>query len=151
MSSSSSSSSPSVLAMNGLFSSRETLEEAITYSQELLSTLPTEHQIAALTAYWVTLNTALAKIEKSNPHNVRPIPMEDLPKEVKLPALTQDQLTVMIRTLLAPTMSQLHQLFNLPLIGELVEGPSTFVAMVSLYFGVSRDELLAEIRAYRAS
>lgn len=140
---------PSDPTVNELFGSRETIEDAVEYAQNLINTLPLEHRMTALTAYWVVLNTALAKIEKLNPHNVRPIPVDDFPKEVKLSTLSQDQLAVMIRTLLAPTLSQLHRLFNLPLLGELVEGPSSLVAMVSLYFGVSQDELIAEIEAYR--
>lgn len=140
-----------VYHQNEMFSSRETIAEAITYSQDLISTLPLEHRMAAYTALWVSLNTALAQIEKLNPHNIRPVPMESLPREVKLSSLPQDQLGIMIRTLLAPTLSQLHQLFNVPVLGELAEAPSSFVAMVSFYFGVSQEELLAEIKAYRAS
>lgn len=141
----------SAIPSHSLFASRETLPEAIEYSNSVIESLPLEHRMAAYTALWVSLNTALAQIEKLNPHNIRPVPMESLPWEVKLSSLTQDQIGTMIRTLLAPTLSQLHQLSNVPVLGELAEAPSSFVVMVSFYFGVSQEELLAEIKAYRAS
>jgi len=140
-----------VYNQNEMFSSRATVEEAVIYSQELINTLPLEHRMAATTALWVTLNTALAKIEKLNPHNVRPIPLDELPKEIKINAIPQEQLAIMIRTLIAPSLSQLHRLSSLPVIGELVEGSASFTALVSQYFGVSPDELVDEIKAFRAS
>lgn len=140
-----------VYNQNEMFSSRATVEEAVIYSQELINTLPLEHRMAATTALWVSLNTVLAKLEKLNPHNVRPIPLDELPKEIKIKAIPQEQLAIMIRTLIAPSLSQLHRLSLLPVIGDLVEGPTSFTALVSQYFGVSPDELVDEIKAYRAS
>jgi len=140
-----------VYNQNEMFSSRATVEEAVIYSQELINTLPLEHRMAATTALWVSLNTALAKIEKLNPHNVRPVPLDELPKEIKINAIPQEQLAIMIRTLIAPSLSQLHRLSSLPVIGELVEGSASFTALVGQYFGVSPDELVDEIKAFRAS
>lgn len=140
-----------VYNQNEMFSSRSTVEEAVIYSQELINTLPLEHRMAATTALWVSLNTVLAKIEKINPHNIQPIPFSELPKEVKIKDIPQEQLAIMIRTLIAPSLSQLHLLSNLPGLGDLVEGPATFTTIVSRYFGVAPGELIDEINAYRAS
>lgn len=140
---------PSDPTVNELFGSRETIEDVVEYAQNLIATLPLEHRMTALTAYWVVLNTALAKIEKLNPHNVRPIPLTDLPEEIKLADISQDQLAIMIRTLLAPTLSELYQLSGIPIFGNCVKSSTSFVVIVGQYFGVSHDELIAEIEAYR--
>lgn len=142
---------PSDPTVNELFGSCETIEDAVEYAQNLINTLPLEHRMTALTAYWVVLNTALAKIEKLNPHNVGPVPLTDLPEEIKLADISQDQLAIMIRTLLAPTLSKLHQLSDIPIFGNCVKSSTSFVAIVGQYFGVSHDELIAEIEAYRAA
>lgn len=134
-----------------LFSSRETLEEAIAYSTSIIDTLPLEHRMTASTALWVSLNTAIKKIASLDLTQIQPIPIESLPQSVKLSALPKEELLVMIRTLIAPTISQLHIAHKLPLVGELVEGPSSFVAMVALAFGLTTDEVIAEVRAYRQS
>ena len=69
---------------NELFSSRETLEEAVQAAQELIQALPLEHRLAASTAVWLVANTALAKALPLDLKNVIPCwdgtgPISDLP------------------------------------------------------------------------
>lgn len=136
---------------NELFSSRDTLEEAIAYSSSLIDTLPAEHRIAALIALWVSLNTAIKQIASLDLSQIQPVPLESLPQSAKISLIPKENLLVMIRTLIAPTISQLQQASRLPILGELVEGPSTFVSMVARAFDLTPDEIIAEVHAYRQS
>lgn len=44
---------------NQMFSSRDNLQDAVTYAQTVISALPSESQLPALTAMWIVANTAL--------------------------------------------------------------------------------------------
>ena len=54
-----------------LFSSRDTLDEALVYGVDLLNTLPPEHRRTAFTAFHVLANTAI-KLEEGNLRNLVP-------------------------------------------------------------------------------
>lgn len=65
-----------------LFASRETIEEAYAFSESLIESFPQTHKAAAYTALWVTLNTCLRQLEKSDltqlqrgegPHDIRSV------------------------------------------------------------------------------
>ena len=54
-----------------LFSSRDTLDEALVYGVDLLNTLPPEHRMAAFTAFHVLSNTAI-KLQEPAMKNLTP-------------------------------------------------------------------------------
>lgn len=102
----------------GLFASRETLNEALDYSSRLIQArIPQEHQAEAFTALWVTLNTALAEIEK----------LEPLAKPELLPRLTHDEIFATFPRLkdLTPMLTLQFLRAELPrlvLLGKAMEG-----------------------------
>jgi hypothetical protein len=69
---------PTPLKQHGLFSSRDTLEEALEYSQSLISSrIPEKYRMEALTALFVSTNTAIGLMEKKNPANLTRMSKEE--------------------------------------------------------------------------
>lgn len=136
------------LTTSPLFSTRDSLEEAHAYAMEIVNTLPAEHRIGVLTAINVLTNTAISEINRLDLTSVLPVPLDDLPRECKLSEIPREKLQVMIRTLLAPTISELHTASRLPILGELTEGASSFTAMVAVLFGVPSSQLVEEVKAF---
>lgn len=85
-----------------LFSSRDTLDEAVVYGVDLLNTLPSEHRMTAFTAFHVLANTAI-KLQEPPMKNLTPdwhSPGKNLDDE-----LTQAELFQQLRDLVAPLTS----------------------------------------------
>ena len=82
-----------------LFSSRDTLDEALVYGVDLLNTLPHEHRKTAFTAFHVLANTAI-KLQEPSMKNLTP----DWYSATKLvtPDTPQVELFQQLRTTLAP-------------------------------------------------
>ena len=139
------------LTTSPLFSTRDSLEEAHAYAMEIVNTLPPEHRIGVLTAINVLTNTAISEINRLDLTAVLPVPLDDLPRECKIKDLPREKLQVMIRTLVAPTVSELHTASKLPILGGLVEGTTIFVAMVATLFGMDTKQTVEEVKAFRTS
>lgn len=127
-----------------LFSSRDTLNEAVAYSTSLILSLPSEHQAAAFTALHVTLNTALADLAKSSPATVQPYTPEELhlrgPFSVE--EISQEETARHLRTALP------HVCITLFTMGQLApENFHTFTLLLAKYFELSPDELAREMLA----
>ena len=87
-----------------LFSSRDTLDEAVVYGVELLNTLPPEYRMTAFTAFHVLANTAL-KLQEPAMKNLTPdwhSPGKNLDDE-----LTQAELFQQLRNMVAPLTSSI--------------------------------------------
>ena len=82
-----------------LFSSRDTLDEALVYGVDLLNTLPHKHRITAFTAFHTLSNTAI-KLQEPAMQNLTPdwhTPGKNLDDE-----RTQAELFQQLRDLVAP-------------------------------------------------
>ena len=124
---------------NEMFSSRSTLTEAISYSQELISTLPLEHRMAATTALWVSLNTALAQLEKASLSNItrRSNPPATLPS---IATISPQDAAQIARDLLIPTLA-----FTKNLDGKNQEVISIFLLLVTRMFDMDEEEILDDL------
>ena len=135
-----------------LFSSRETLSEAIEYSTELIGSLPREYQMAALTALWVSINTALIQLEKKAPASnllasIQPQDKDDPARLQKFTVaeLTEEQAQQILRNNFLDMLLLGWQLSRLiPSIGESV---TSFVMIATRAYGMSPEAVLAEAHA----
>ena len=84
-----------------LFSSRDSLDEAVVYGVDLLNTLPPEHRRTAFTAFHVLANTAI-KLQEPAMQNLTPdwhSPTKQLSDDL---TLSQAELFQQLRTMVAP-------------------------------------------------
>lgn len=143
------------LKEHGLFSSRDTLEEALEYAQSLIAArIPAEYRMEALTALHVTSNTAIKLLEGRNPANISPM----TPDELKTFFTTygrkpgesfsvgefspEDNLRLMRSKL--PEMTMLVWILEKAQVPHMAEIGS-FVMMVAGMFNVEADALAAEV------
>lgn len=123
----------------GLFSSRETLAEAIAYSQELINSLPGEHRMAALTALWVPLNTALAQMEKASLTNLKR--RVGIPKSIPpISTISPEDASQLVRDLLIPSLTQVRSLA-----GDKQEILSIFLLLVSRMFDMDEEAIMEDL------
>lgn len=132
---------------NGMFSSRATVEEAVEYSQELINTLPLEHRMAAITALWVSLNTALRDISKKDLANTIPFAFDAMPTNLKVGDMSPELATRIVRSVLINTLSDCRALQEFPIIGTIAEPVTIFTLMVSRMFDLTLDDLISEAKS----
>lgn len=142
-------STPSI-SLHGLFSSRDTLEEAVAYATELLDTLPSEHQLTALTAYWVTVNTVLKKQLTSGLGEPLPYPDDERPS-VSPATATPEQATRILRTIVPRLLAEnflLSRAEEIPPLftREYLEGTSFFLMFAAKAMNLDVDTLQSEVR-----
>ena len=125
----------------GLFSSRETLAEAIAYSQELINSLPGEHRMTALTALWVPLNTALTQLEKASLSNLKR--RVGIPKSIPpISTISPEDASQLVRDLLIPSLTQVRTLA-----GDKQEMLSIFLLLVSRMFNMDEEAIMEDLHA----
>lgn len=133
----------STTKQHGLFSSRETLEEAIAYSDELIATLDKEDQVTAWTAMWVPLNTAIAKLEKVSLSNVQRQPLSLADKGFTISELSPEQASQHVRNVVVASISitkELERIF--PNEGKAL---TILLLLVTKMFGMNEDEVIDEM------
>ena len=84
-----------------LFSSRDTLDEAVVYGVNLINSIPPEHRMTAFTAFHTLSNTAL-KLQEPAMRNLTPdwhSPTKQLSDDL---TMSQAELFQQLRTLVAP-------------------------------------------------
>lgn len=91
-----------------LFSSRDTLDEAVVYGVDLINSLPPEHRRTAFTAFHVLSNTAI-KLQEPLMRNLTP----DWHTPIKQPdddlTMSQAELFQQLRTMVAPLTYSITQ------------------------------------------
>lgn len=130
------------LAPCGLFSSRETLEEALEYSSSLIEArIPQEAKIVAYTALHVVLNTALAQLEKASLANLkrRSEPPKSLPP---ISMISPEDASQLVRDLLIPSLAQVRSLA-----GDKQEILSIFLLLVSRMFDMDEEAIMEDLHA----
>jgi len=143
------------LREHGLFSSRDTLEEALEYAQSLISArIPAEYRMEALTALHVTSNTAIKLLEGRNPANISPMTDEELKtfaatygrKPGQSYAVSEfsplDNLRLMRSKL--PEMAMLVWILDKAQVPHM-DDIGSFVMMVAGMFNVESDALATEV------
>jgi len=131
-----------------LFSSRETLEEAIEYSTELIGSLPREHQMTAMTALWVSVNTALLQIEKAKQpplSSIKPQTDEEAAKEppYTIDTISSERAAQLVRNELhyaIVTGWKISEFF--PRAGEQL---TTYLLLVGRLYGLDDKDIVAEV------
>ena len=84
-----------------LFSSRDTLDEAVVYGVNLINSLPPEHRMTAFTAFHVLSNTAI-KLQEPAMQNLTP-DWHSLTKQLSDDlTMSQAELFQQLRTMVAP-------------------------------------------------
>jgi putative N-acetylmannosamine-6-phosphate epimerase len=132
---------------NEHFASRDTLEEAIGYADELLTTLPDEHYIVAYTAMSVVRNTALKELNKRDLSSVLPRKAEDLPTSFRIPDISPDLAAVLVRSNLISAIRATKAVAEFPIIGPLGENLTAFILLVSRMYSMTIDDVIAETKA----
>ena len=136
---------PSPTKQHELFSSRETIDEALAYSDKLIKSLPGEVQIAAYTAMWVPLNTALAQLEKASLSNVQRQSIKDIdPQGFTIASLSPEQATQHVRNVLVANLALTKDLEQiLPKEGKTL---TVILLLVTRMFGMPEKEVIDEMR-----
>lgn len=126
----------------GLFSSRETLAEAVEYSSKLIDSLPVEVRAYAHTALWVSLNTALAEIEKKDITKLTR--SGNVPKSVgKIASIPAPQAAQLVRDLIIPTIAFTKDLDN-------CEPITIFLLLVTRLFDMDEEDILSDLAGLMA-
>lgn len=126
----------------GLFSSRETLEEALEYSSSLIEAhIPQEAKIVAYTALHVVLNTALAQMEKASLTNLKR--RVGIPKSIPpISTISPEDASQLVRDLLIPSLTQVRSLA-----GDKQEILSIFLLLVSRMFDMDEEAIMEDLHA----
>lgn len=128
---------------HGLFSPRETLAEALEYSDKVIKALPLEHQMAAYTALWVPLNTAIAQLEKASLSNVQRQPLDLADKGFTISELSPEQAIQHVRNVVVASISMTKGLERiLPNEGKAL---TILLLLVTKMFGMNEDEVVDEM------
>lgn len=135
---------------HGLFSSRDTLEEALEYSQSLISArIPAEYRMEALTALHVSTNTAIKLLASAS--NAETIPLTE--DEIRtladtLPENIHDISPELRRRLIRYMIPKLTAIAHLlarekhPLEASI----GSFCVLAALEFGIDNESLIKETR-----
>lgn len=127
----------------GVFSSRDTLAEALDYSNSLIATLPIEHRSTAMTALWVTLNTAIKISEETSLANVPLLPRDQLPDGVPVAEMSPKTAALLVRSVLLRSVIQMKTLYEV--LPEFAEPQTVVLLLVSRMFGLTVDDLTSEV------
>ena len=129
------------LKQHGLFSSRETLDEALTYSDRLIKSLPGEHQMAAYTAMWVPLNTAIAQLEKASLSNLQLKPRTHT--SLVIADLTPEQASQHVRNCIVPAIGMSKDLEEVsPRQGRAL---TILLILVAKMYNLGENEIIDEM------
>ena len=137
-----------------LFASRNTLNEAVSYSSSLIETLPQEHKAAAYTALHVTLNTAIREINRADITNLNPRDEDSRPSGLCISELTPEEAQQMLRdqvsqaVALAFWLEKTSKVAAHPAVSALAEPLAIFTHIVGRAFGLSADEVFEEAKPY---
>jgi hypothetical protein len=145
------------LTEHGLFSSRDTLEEALEYANGLISArIPAEYRMEALTALHVCTNTAIKLLSATTPsEEILPFTKEELttleasvPEPYRVSDLTPHQVRRFVRTRLpelvaiAEALSEIHPPFE-TMVGH-------FCCLVAAEYQVPHEKLADEAAPFMA-
>ena len=125
-----------------LFSSRDTLEEALEYANSLIEAMPAEHRSAAYTAMWVPLNTQLKISESLDLANIQFLPGEKLPKVTSVAETDHKTAAIIVRSTLPKALINMEALHKV--MPKFADNHAILLLMVSRMFNLSIDELLEE-------
>lgn len=137
-----------------LFASRNTLNEAVSYSSSLIETLPQEHKVAAYTALHVTLNTAIREINRADITNLIPRDEDSRPSDFRISELTPEEAQQMLRdqisqaVALAFWLEKTSKVAAHPAVSALAEPLSIFTHIVGRALGLTADEILEESKPH---
>jgi hypothetical protein len=144
------------LKEHGLFSSRDTLEEALQYGEELISArVDKDSRMEAFTAMHVVANTAIKLLAKASIKETIPYSDEDidnLAKEVTtggkkgyaIADLSDEECARLLRYSLSQMAAMVFAMakMGLPFAQEL----TSYTILISRVFGLSTADLTAEIK-----
>jgi hypothetical protein len=131
----------------GLFSKRATLTEAVEYSSSLIKTLPRVERGTAYTALWVSVNTALAEIDKLDLASTHPysIPELDALADTSVDNSSPEELRRHVRTALPLHLARCFQLAQIA--PRLAEDHTLFAMLIVRLFSLDKETLLAEVES----
>lgn len=132
-----------------LFSSRDTMEEAMSYANSIVEALPHDERAAVYTALYVVSNTALRLMAKLDITQIQPRASGERPDGFRLQDLTAAEAQIIVRELL-PKMAMIAFAgsdMGLPFADDL----GMFLGAITTAYGVPVTQLADETNQLRKS